>query len=83
VVGGAFSVIHPRLLAPSSGPLIDLHGQLMALIALPYLGPRAAGEELTRPAPQAPPCATRRIGGEGGRLLTGSTCGSPTARSAA
>jgi AcrR family transcriptional regulator len=81
IVGGAFSVVHGRLLeqgAPASaraetavgttaadepsldravgppGPLIQLHGQLMALIALPYLGPRAAGEELTRSAPHVP-----------------------------
>ncbi len=69
VVGGAFSVIHARLLeqahdlmagaGPSQGSggeasraLIGLHGQLMALIALPYLGPSAAGEELTRQPPE-------------------------------
>jgi AcrR family transcriptional regulator len=33
--------------------LMQLHGQLMALIVLPYLGPCAAGEELTRSPPQA------------------------------
>jgi hypothetical protein len=60
VVGGAFSLVHARLLAQAhnSGgatrPLIELHGELMALIALPYLGPRAASKELARPAPQAP-----------------------------
>jgi DNA-binding MarR family transcriptional regulator len=96
VVGGAFSVIHGRLL-PHSGtpqggghpkgtrqagergvaegagsgaePLIQLHGQLMALIALSYLGPRAAGEELTRPAPDVPVPEKAGIGGGGGRLL--------------
>jgi AcrR family transcriptional regulator len=36
-------------------PLLALHGQLMALIVLPYLGPAAAGEELTRDPPQLPP----------------------------
>jgi AcrR family transcriptional regulator len=83
VIGSAFSVIHGRLLAHSGtgeqrmaggadsapGPLIALHGQLMALIALPYLGPRAAGEELTRPAPDVPVPEKVGIGGEGGRLL--------------
>jgi AcrR family transcriptional regulator/DNA-binding MarR family transcriptional regulator len=96
VIGGAFSVIHGRLLeqrgagsaagaegsepwlgvgAPADGrraapgPLIYLHGQLMALIALPYLGPRAAGEELTRSAPDARALAKTRAGGESGRLL--------------
>ncbi len=58
ILGGAFSVIHTRLSlagqARGRGPLTDLLGQLMALIALPYLGARAAGEELTRPAPDFP-----------------------------
>jgi AcrR family transcriptional regulator len=95
VVGGAFSVLHGRLLeqrgvattekntgagaAPAKPrpdaaasprrPLIELHGQLMALIALPYLGPRAAGEELTRSAPDVPVPAKATGGGGGGRLL--------------
>jgi AcrR family transcriptional regulator len=87
VVGGAFSVIHARLLEqgaaadrgsartptgetdPSPGPMIQLHGQLMALIALPYLGPSAAGEELTRPAPDVPAPAKATAGGGSGRLL--------------
>lgn len=97
IVGGAFAVIHGRLLEQhatasaatrevgdaaadtsrsdgadrSSGSLIQLHGQLMALIALPYLGPRAAGEELTRVAPEvhAPAKATVGGGSGSGRLL--------------
>jgi AcrR family transcriptional regulator/DNA-binding MarR family transcriptional regulator len=89
VVGGAFSVIHARLLEAgrpattgrnastgatadaASRPLIDLHGQLMALIALPYLGPSAAGEELTRTAPELPPRKSLAMRSEsgGGRLL--------------
>jgi len=75
VVGGAFSVLHGRLLEQqlangSVGPFIDLHGQLMALIALPYLGPRAAGEELTRTPPEVQrPEIARARGGDGGRLL--------------
>jgi AcrR family transcriptional regulator len=75
VVGGAFSVLHGRLLE-RDGALIALHGQLMALIALPYLGPRAAGEELTRKAPDVPPRESVRVSGDprwrvagGGRLL--------------
>jgi AcrR family transcriptional regulator len=68
VVGGAFSVIHARLLE-GSGQFIALHGQLMALIALPYLGPRAAGEELMRPAPDVPVPVRAISGGGGGRLL--------------
>ena len=92
VVGGAFSVIHARLLASTAiagagvaerdrtpgvtldggaPPLIAMHGQLMALIALPYLGPRLAGEEITRPAPELPPRELAAAGedGGGGRLL--------------
>lgn len=92
VVGGAFSVVHGRLLerlaetasdvAQSGGqatsnegpdrprrPLIELHGQLMALIALPYLGPRAAGEELTRSPPQVPRPQTATARGDSKRLL--------------
>jgi AcrR family transcriptional regulator len=108
VIGGAFSVLHGRLLEqghaqgssgtaahkpssdasgslaaaahkPSSDPsgsptagvgsLIQLHGQLMALIALPYLGPRAAGEELTRAAPEVPAPSKLGVGAGGGRLL--------------
>ncbi|HWY90109.1 MAG TPA: TetR/AcrR family transcriptional regulator [Solirubrobacteraceae bacterium] len=55
VIGATFSVIHTRLSLGGEEPLTDLLGQLMALIALPYLGPRAAGEELARPAPEFPP----------------------------
>jgi AcrR family transcriptional regulator len=89
IVGGAFSVVHGRLLeqaverragaasgespaedvGDAPGPLIQLHGQLMALIALPYLGPRAAGEELTRTAPDVPVPAKASAGGGSGRLL--------------
>jgi AcrR family transcriptional regulator len=79
VVGGAFSVLHRRMLEQRSGgddgahtPLIQLHGQLMALIAFPYLGPRAAAAELTRKAPSVrQPEAARATGGQpaGGRLL--------------
>jgi AcrR family transcriptional regulator len=54
ILGGAFSVIHTRLSVGGDAPLTDLLGQLMALIVLPYLGARAAGEELARPAPDFP-----------------------------
>jgi AcrR family transcriptional regulator len=71
IVGGAFAVVHGRLLEQdaTAGPLIQLHGQLMALIALPYLGPRAAGEELTRAAPEVSvPAKTTAVRGSS-RLL--------------
>jgi AcrR family transcriptional regulator len=75
VVGGAFSVIHTRILLREQAvggetlPLTDLLGQLMALIVLPYLGPYAAGEELSRPAPDPPARPSPRAGGPSGRVL--------------
>ena len=49
IVGGAFAVLHTRLLEGGSEPLTDLLGPLMSMIVLPYLGTRAAGRELSRP----------------------------------
>jgi DNA-binding MarR family transcriptional regulator/AcrR family transcriptional regulator len=77
VVGGVLSVVHARLLAQAeasdsgvgAGTLTQLHGQLMGMIALPYLGARAAGEELTRGAPEVDLHRAPRSGGEPGRLL--------------
>jgi len=79
IVGGALSLIHGRLLErasheagePAPHPLVELHGQLMALIVLPYLGARAAAEELARVAPEPPARRSREPGanGSGGRLL--------------
>jgi AcrR family transcriptional regulator len=75
IVGGAFSVLHARLLEQGEasgtgvGSLTALHGQLMGLIVLSYLGPRIAGEELTRTAPEVPAHEGTLVGGDGGRLL--------------
>jgi AcrR family transcriptional regulator len=52
VVGGAFTVVHSRLLAQDRGPMVNLLGPLMSSIVLPYRGSRAAGEELSRPGPK-------------------------------
>jgi len=52
VIGAVFAVIHTRMLERSSKPYIGLHGPLMSMIVLPYLGARAASRELARPAPQ-------------------------------
>jgi AcrR family transcriptional regulator len=50
VVGGVFAVLHTRLLDDGGEPLTSLLGPLMSMIVLPYLGARAAGRELGRPA---------------------------------
>jgi AcrR family transcriptional regulator len=51
VVGGAFSLIHSRLLQDGGAPLIELLNPLMAMIVLPYLGPAASRRELAQPTP--------------------------------
>ncbi len=60
VVGAVIAVLYTRLLGDGAGadgrerPLIELHGELMSLIVLPYLGASTARKELDRPAPPAP-----------------------------
>jgi AcrR family transcriptional regulator len=56
VVGAVFAVLHARLLARSHEPFVSLLGPLMSMIVLPYLGARAASNELTR----KPPVVARR-----------------------
>jgi AcrR family transcriptional regulator len=53
VVGAVLSVLHTRLHERSSKSLLSLQGQIMGIIVLPYLGPRAAVAELARRAPRA------------------------------
>lgn len=48
-VGAVMSIVHTRLLNREAGTLSDQLGSLMSLIVLPYLGSRAAAEELHRP----------------------------------
>ncbi|MGA9876618.1 MAG: TetR family transcriptional regulator [Solirubrobacteraceae bacterium] len=68
VVGAVIAVLYTRLLARGVGdpgghvesaveesPLIELHGELMSLIALPYLGAGVAARELLRPPPPPRP----------------------------
>jgi DNA-binding MarR family transcriptional regulator len=43
-------------------PLSDLHGALMGMIVLPYLGPAAADRELRRRAPKRPKRPVPRVG---------------------
>ena len=60
VVGAIFTVLHTRLVEGGKKPLTDLLGPLMSVIALPYLGERAASRELSRPAPSSRARHTRR-----------------------
>lgn len=84
VVGAVIAVLYTRLLGDGSGadglerPLIELHGELMSLIALPYLGASIARKELDRPPPPAraakkaltPPPPTRSEPDQRGARLT-------------
>ncbi len=75
VVGAVLAVLYTRLLARGTGtdsndnhakppgeerPLIEMHGELVSLIVLPYLGATVAGRELHRPAP-APRSRSRPV----------------------
>jgi AcrR family transcriptional regulator len=53
-VGGALSILHNLFAAGETGPYVELTGQLMAMIVLPYRGPAAAHRELARPIEAAP-----------------------------
>lgn len=70
VVGAVLAVLYTRLLLPATDSaasragvespeqrphLIDLHGELMSMIVLPYLGASVAARELRRSAPPARP----------------------------
>ena len=66
LVGGALGVVYARLRSGGVEPLAGLLDELMAMIALQYLGPRAARREQQRPAP-APRPVSRGPGGCGER----------------
>jgi AcrR family transcriptional regulator/DNA-binding MarR family transcriptional regulator len=53
LVGAAFGIVHGRLLRREPRPLVDLQGELMGMIVLPYLGSAAARRELARAVPVA------------------------------
>jgi AcrR family transcriptional regulator len=65
LVGGALGVVYARLRGRDGRPLTGLLDELMGMIALQYLGPRAARREQQRPAPV--PCPAP----EGGRSSVG------------
>ncbi len=55
LVGGALGVVYARLRGGDRGPLTGLLDELMGMIVLQYLGPRAARREQRRPAPVVRP----------------------------
>jgi AcrR family transcriptional regulator len=59
LVGAASGIVYARLARGERGPLTALHGELMSMIVLPYLGPAAARREQTRPAPEPASAAHR------------------------
>jgi AcrR family transcriptional regulator len=74
LVGAAVSIVHSRVLRGESVLLTDLHGELMAMIVLPYLGPVAARQERKRKAPSS---------GAAGRADTGGGLGVSSTESGA
>ncbi len=53
LVGAAFGIVYGRLLKGKHDALTDLHGELMGMIVLPYLGAGAARNEQMRATPAA------------------------------
>jgi AcrR family transcriptional regulator len=60
LVGGAFGVVYARLRSGDRRPLTGLLDELMGMIALQYLGPRAARREQRRAAPAPRPALPAR-----------------------
>ncbi len=53
LVGAALTIVYKRLLNGDRAPLTDLHGELVGMIVLPYLGSAATSRERKRPAPRS------------------------------
>jgi AcrR family transcriptional regulator len=51
LAGAALAIVYKRLLNGERAPLAGLHGELMGMFVLPYLGSAAASRERKRPAP--------------------------------
>ncbi|HEX3519842.1 MAG TPA: TetR family transcriptional regulator [Solirubrobacteraceae bacterium] len=51
LIGGVASILHGRIMEGSTRGLIDLSGELMSMIVLPYKGAAVAKRELSRPLP--------------------------------
>ncbi len=54
LVGAVFSIVYSRLARGEREPLVDLLGELMGMIVLPYQGPAMARREQDRPVPPVP-----------------------------
>jgi AcrR family transcriptional regulator len=65
LVGGALGVVYARLRGGDRRPLTGLLDELMGMIALQYLGARAARREQQRPAPAPRPAPPARWGVSG------------------
>jgi AcrR family transcriptional regulator len=66
LVGAVVAIVYKRLLVGERSPLTDLHGELMGMIVLPYLGAAAASRERKRRAPRLTPSVilgASRLGG--------------------
>jgi AcrR family transcriptional regulator/DNA-binding MarR family transcriptional regulator len=64
LVGGVLGVVYARLRAGDRRPLTGLLGELTGMIALQYLGSRAARREQQRPAPAPVPHHAPKVGWE-------------------
>ena len=53
LVGATFGIVHARLLYGERRALLELVGELMGMIVLPYMGPAVARREQAMPAPKA------------------------------
>jgi AcrR family transcriptional regulator len=62
LVGATLAIVHARLLRRDRKPLVGLHGELTAMIVLPYLGAAAARREQGRSVPVRAKRATSDAG---------------------
>lgn len=67
LVGAAFAIVYARLLRGDSQALRGLLGELMGMIALPYVGPAAARREQAR----SQPAVSVGFGARDARLIEG------------
>jgi AcrR family transcriptional regulator len=60
VIGGLIEVLHVQFVRAPDQRLMARRSELMAIVALPYLGPAASRRELARPTPATAEMAPRR-----------------------